>query len=294
MIINILIKKWITIWKKWKLVVTFGSQIISYMSAKKIPISVLCFTKLTNFQWQLIENFFENQEKRGRKRKKNIRHVVNGILKMVRTGAQWRNIDEVYGPWQSIYYYFRKWKKDGTWGRILKKLVENERIRQGKNAEPSAGAIDSQSVKKSSFISDDCGIDGNKKINGRKRSILVDTLGLPLVIHVGPANEHDGQAGLNILHQISDISGRMELIRADGTYKGEFKEAAFWYGYEVEISQKPESATGFVPQKGRWQVERSFSWFNGFRRLSKEYEKLAESSVAFIQLAFISIILARI
>lgn len=283
----------IAIWKKRKLVVTFGSQIISYMLAKKISIIVLCFTKLTNFQWQLIEKFFENQEKRGRKRKKNIRHVVNGILKMVRTGAQWRNIDEVYGPWQSIYYYFRKWKKEGTWGRILKLLVENERIRQGKNAQASASAIDTQSVKKGSFVSLDCGIDGNKKINGRKRSLLVDTLGLPLVIHVGPANEHDGQAGLNILHQISNISERMKLIRADGTYKGDFQNASFWYEYEVEITQKPESAKGFIPQKGRWQVERSFSWFNGFRRLSKEYEKLAESSVAFIQLAFISIILAR-
>lgn len=280
--------------KKGKLVITFGSQIISYMLAKKIPIKVLCFTKLTNFQWQLIEKFFENQEKRGRKRKKDTRMVVNAILKMVRVGGQWRNLDEVYGPWESIYYYFRKWKKDGTWGRILQKLVKDERVRQGKDAQASAGAIDSQSVKKSAFVSSDCGIDGNKKINGRKRSILVDTLGLPLVIHVGPANEQDGQAGLNILPQIRDISTRMELIRADGTYKGEFKDAAYWYGYEVEISQKPESTKGFIPQIGRWQVERSFSWFNGFRRLSKEYEKLAQSSVAFIQLAFISIILARI
>lgn len=293
MIINLFHYKGVEIWKKGKLVITFGYQIISYMQAKKIPIKVLCFTNLTNFQWQLVEKFFENQDKRGKKRKKNIRSVVNAILKIVRTGVQWRNIDEVYGPWQSIYYYFRKWKKDGTWGRILQELVANERIKRGRNAQASASAIDSQSVKKSAFVSLDCGIDGNKKINGRKRSILVDTQGFPLVIHVGPANEHDGQAGLNILHQIKAVSQRMSLIRADGTYKGEFEQAAFWYDYEVEITQKPESVKGFVPQKGRWQVERSFAWLNGFRRLSKEYEKLPESSVAFIQIAFIAIILAR-
>lgn len=99
-------------------------------------------------------------------------------------------MDKNYGPWQSIFYYFRKWKKEGTWGRILQELVVNERIARGKNGQSSAGAIDSQSVKKSSFVALDCGVDGNKKINGRKRSLLVDTLGLPLVIHIGPANEH--------------------------------------------------------------------------------------------------------
>ena len=105
--------------------------------------------------------------------------------------------------------------------------------------------------------------------------------------------KHDGQAGLNVLAQIKAVSDRLSLIRADGTYKGAFKEAAFWYDYEVEITQKPETPQGFVPQKGRWQVERTFGWLNFFRRLSKDYEKTTESSVAFVQLAFISIILAR-
>jgi putative transposase len=264
------------------------------MLQKKYPIKTLCFSKLTDFQWQLIKKLLENQEKRGRKREKDMRLVVNGILKVVRTGCQWRNTDESYGPWQSLYYYFRKWKLDGTWSRVLSQLVESERVRVGRSAKASAGAIDSQSVKKGAFISEDCGIDGNKKINGRKRTIFVDTLGLPLAIHVGAANEHDGQAGINILAQIQQSSDKMQLIRADAGYKGEFKEAAFWYNYEVEIAQKPESQKGFIPQAGRWQVERSFSWFNFFRRLDKDHEKTTASAVTFIQLAFISIILARI
>ncbi len=172
--------------------------------------------------------------------------------------------------------------------------MQKERERQGKLAQASAAAVDSQSVKKGSLISVETGIDGNKSVNGRKRHIAVDTLGLPLALHVSAANKHDGAEGIELLWQLDKASDRLSLIRADQAYKGDFTTCADYYQWKVEVTQKPESAQGFIPQTGRWQVERSFAWFNFFRRLSRDFEKTIESSVAFMQLAFIDIILARI
>ncbi len=250
------------------------------------------FTPLTNSQWEVIEKTIDN----GRKRKHSLRAVVNGILKITRTGTQWRNLEETplqYPAWESLCYYFRKWQQTGVWGTVLALLVEKERQRQGKQAKASAVAVDSQSVKKGSLISLDTGMDGAKNVNGRKRHLAVDTLGLPLALHVSAANRHDGQEGIELLWQLGQASDRLGLIRADKACRGEFTTCAGYYHWQVEVSQKPESAQGFVPQTGRWQVERSFAWFNFFRRLSREFEKTVESSLAFMQLAFIDIILAR-
>jgi len=172
-------------------------------------------------------------------------------------------------------------------------LVGKERVRQGREAGATAGAVDGQSVKKAGLISLDTGIDGNKKVNGRKRNIMVDTLGLPIAIFVCAANVHDGAAGIELLPLVGQTTKKLGLIRADKAYRGDFTEAAQWCGHTVELSQKPPTEKGFVPQKGRWQVERSFAWQNFYRRLAKDYEKTVESSVSFIQLAFISIILSK-
>jgi transposase len=250
------------------------------------------FTPLSNSQWKSIEKFVDT----GRKRENKLRRVVNAILKINRLGMQWRNLEEkphFYPPWQSVYYYFRKWQKAGIWGKILAVLVEKERLRQGRQRQPSAIAVDSQSVKKGSLISIETGIDGHKHVNGRKRHLAVDTLGLPLALHVSAANKPDGQEGIELLWQLEKATSRLALIRADHAYQGYFVECSDYYKWKVEITQKPESAQGFIPQTGRWQVERSFAWFNFFRRLSRDYEKTVESSVAFMQLAFIDILLAR-
>ncbi len=253
----------------------------------------------------------------GRKRKYSLTgppggRVVNALLKISRTGIRCgsppgRNLEEEpthYPPWEALYYYFRKWQKNGVFDAILAFFVEKERLRQGRSGQASAVAVDSQTgppggVKKGSLISLDTGIDGNKKVNGRKRPLAVDVLGLPLALHESAANEKDGQEGIELLWQLDKASKRLPLIRADHAYQGYFVECADYYKWKVEITQKPESQPGFVPQTGRWQVERSFAWsmhsaFNFFRRLSKDYEKTVESSVAFMQLAFMDIILARL
>lgn len=124
--------------------------------------------------------------------------------------------------------------------------------------------------------------------------MLGDTQGLPLAIPVLAANTANFIGGFEILAQIEKVKERLKLIRADQHYAKAFAEGAQWFDIEVEVSKKPNSEKGFVPQKGRWQVERSFSWMSFFRRLSKDYERLAESSVVFIQLMFFTIILARL
>lgn len=259
------------------------------MEKVKLNFKVKKFTNLSDAQWTIIQKFVDT----GRKIKKDLREVVNCILKVTRTGTQWRNIEEQYGAWESVYYYFRKWTKKGIWDDILRELVAKERVRQGKEAEPTAGAIDSQSVKKSGFITLNTGIDGNKYVNGRKRFLVVDTLGLPLAIFVCAANLFDSVAGIELLPLLDKSAKKLRLIYADSGFKGQFIEGAFWCKYAVEISQRPPSDKGFVPQKGRWQVERSFAWCNYYRRLAKDYEKTTESAVAFLQTAYISIILAK-
>jgi transposase len=249
------------------------------------------FRDLTDDQWALVSSHIVTP----RKRKSDLRQMLNAILKIVRTGVQWRNMDKAYGDWRLVYYYYQQWQKLGLITLILKDLVELERLRQGRKKSPSRVAVDSQSVKIAPFISSDKGIDGNKKINGRKRHIMVDSLGLPIAIFVSAANMNDGKAGFDLLWRAEKWDKDMVLlILADAAYRGEFVTASGYYNYTVDISQKPETTKGFVPQTGRWQVERSFAWLNFYRRLCKDYEKTVESAVTFIELAFISIILARL
>lgn len=261
------------------------------MQKKSLAFRRKKFRELTDSQWQIIEQLLDPNK---RKRKNSLREVLNAILKIASTGMQWRELDSKYPPWQTVFYYFQKWQKDGSFLLILRHLRKSLRLQLGRFAEASMVAIDSQSVKKGPFVSQDTGIDGNKNINGRKRHFAVDSLGLPLVIDVSAANQNDGVFGLELLWQLEQESKRLELIRADQAYIGVFQEAAAYYHWQVEISQKPESKKGFVPQKGRWQVERSFAWLNFFRRLDKDHEKTTQSAIAFNQIAFVSIILANL
>ncbi len=250
------------------------------------------FTELNDSQWEIVKKSLEIQ---GRKRKYPLRTIFNALLWLTRTGAQWRNMEGKYPCWQLIYYYFNKWNKTGVLSGLLNELVVGERKRRQMESHASTAAIDSQSVKKVGFITIETGIDGNKRINGRKRHLAVDKLGLPLAISVSAADVHGSTGGYDLLWQIEKNSKRMELVRADGAYRGELsKVVEQLYKWKMEITQKPEPQQGFVPQKGRWQVERSFAWLNFFRRLAKDYEKTTTAAMAFIQLTFLSIILARI
>lgn len=249
------------------------------------------FNLLTDIQWSLIESIVDIKAKTGRPRKANLRDVVNGLRYLACTGCQWRNIGSAYGNISVLRYYFDKWRCDGTWDLLQKTLVYLCRTEFGSNPEPTLAAIDSQSVKIVSFTKEEKGIDGNKKINGRKRHLVVDKYGLLLYIAVTAANVYDGSAGSDLLPHLKENYKELKTITADGAYKKTFELTAAELGIEVLISQKPESEKGFVPQKNRWQVERTISWLSFYRRISKDYEKKTENSVVMIQLAFISMVL---
>ncbi len=248
------------------------------------------FSEMTDSCWQFVEKIIDNK----RDRHHSLRTVVNAIFWINNTGSQWRNMESKYPPWQSVYYHFRQFKLRGIWDELLDRLAIEERKRQERNDTPSLLAVDSQSVKCVQFIGADTGIDGGKKINGRKRTILVDTLGIPWAVKVTSAGLSDNQAGIQALETLKGKVPRLQKIIADHGYKTTFIEHADKeYGWKIEIAQKPESVQGFVPQKNRWQVERSFGWLNFRRRLAKEYEKTVESSEAMLQIAYVTIFLNR-
>jgi putative transposase len=249
------------------------------------------FQEMTDSEWQFIENILNDK----RKRKHCLRTIINAIFWIVYSGSQWRCLDSKYPNYQSVYYHFTQFIEKDIWSEILSVLVERLRVKTGREKLPSLLAIDSQSVKTVQFTSESTGIDGNKKINGRKRTIFVDKLGLPLVIHVTAANISDNEAGVLALKKLEGKTERLKLIAADKGYKSTFvQEVQNKLNVEVEIAQKPESSKGFVPEKNRWQVERAFSYLNFRRRLFKDVEKTVKSSEAMITIAYISLIISHL
>ena len=251
------------------------------------------FNELTDAQWLIIGEHLPMI----RKRKSDLRAIINAIFYINRTGIQWRNLNVnggTYPYWQIVYYYFRTWTKLGIISDINTELVKLERLRQQRLVNPSANLIDSQSVKIAPFIPDDKGIDGAKKINGRKRHIITDTLGLIIGVIVTAANVHDGAAGSALFNFIIHKLKSTKCIFADGTYGGKFRKTVENEGIKLEIAARPESAKGFVPVKKRWAVERTFGWTNFFRRLSKDYERNVQNSESMIYLTQIQIILHRL
>lgn len=254
-------------------------------------IMVTQFKELTDSQWQVIQDLFPEQEYCDL----NLQLVLSAIFWISRTGSQWRNLDSKFPKWQSVYYHFRKWKKDGRFLLMNERLNEFERLNKKRNAKPSLVMIDSQTVKISALIKKETGYDGGKKIKGRKRHIVTDTLGLVIGVLITSASEADGKCGVELFSGIERLLVDVKKILADGSYGGVFQE--YVDGIiepELEISSRPPSEKGFVPIKFRWVVERTFGWFNFFRRLSKDYEKTPESSAAFVILANCAVILNRI
>ena len=250
------------------------------------------FQELTDSQWQVMAKIVDDH----RQRWHSLRTIVNAIFWLNYTGLQWRELNRLKGapPWQSVYYHFRQFKRRGIWEQLLDSLVVSERQRQQRKGTPSLVAIDSQSVRIMQFIEEETGLDANKKINGRKRNIAVDRLGLPWALAVTSAATSDNEAGKLVVDRLRGKVPRLEVIAADHGYKVSFVEHVEGeYGWRVDIAQKPESGRGFVPEKNRWPVERSFSWLNFRRRLFRDVEKTVESSEAMLQIAFISILSNR-
>ncbi len=249
------------------------------------------YERLTDDQWKVIKQFINWQ----RKRKIDLRDVFNAILFVTRSGLQWRCLEQTNFPdWQAVYYYFKKWDKEGTIYEINLALNQLERLQKGREPLPSLGLVDSQSIKLMPTCHIERGLDGNKKVNGRKRHILVDILGRIYDCHIHSANLHDSPQGCNLLNRCLDFGDRLETIMADKTYRGTFADAVEDCGMEFKIPHRPDGTKGFILEAKRWIVERSFAWLNFFRRVVIDYEKTIQSARAFVLLANISMILWRI
>jgi transposase len=248
-------------------------------------------TNLTDAQWQVIKNFIADVE---RKRKHDLRNIFNAIFYILKTGCQWRMLPKEFPKWQLVYYYFAKWRDTEEFEYINDMLRENVRKKLGRNASPSAGIVDSQSVK-TTRRGGLRGIDGNKKINGRKRHIVVDTLGFILAVIIHPANMHDSVGAELLLRKLKENFFGLKVIFADGGYRGELIEwAKNTLGYLLKIVMRTDNQKGFKVLPKRWIVERTFSWFENHRRLSKDFEYLLETSEAMIHLASIKLLLNKI
>lgn len=247
------------------------------------------FEKLTDSQWEVMADFLPVQ----RKRKLNLRDVVDAIRWVSEVGGQWRNLPDVFPAWDAVYYYFRRWIHNGTLEVLNVGLNVLRRNGEGKEDTPSLSCADSQSIKAAPFIKNDRGVDGNKKVNGRKRQVLVDTMGLVWAVFVHAANGNDSVFGCKLLERVYGIFERVEKILVDKGYEGQFMEMATAMGIEAEVSSRPPTERGFVPVKWRWVSERTFGWLNFFRRLSKDYEKTVESSEAWILWANCQMIISK-
>ena len=247
------------------------------------------FSELTDSQWAAISPYLNLR----RKRRHDLRHIMNALFYMVRTGCQWRNLPPNFPPWRAVNYYFERWKRDGLLLRINDKLNMLDRVRSERSAFPTLLCVDSQSVKLTPMIFEDRGIDSNKKVNGRKRQILVDTEGRLWRAFAHAANLHDGPAGRELLKDTQSFDRYLKKIMGDDAYKGVFAKKTQERGILFERASRPESVRGFVPIAKRWVVERTIAWRNFIRRIVKDYENTTQSSVAWLIFANMTIMLQR-
>ena len=256
-------------------------------------------SNLTNEQWELLCHLIPAAKPGGRPRTVDMQAVVNAILYVLCAGCAWRMLPHDFPAWKTVYHYFRAWRIDGTWEQINHKLHQWVRVSEDREASPSAAVLDSQSVKTATPAAIEVGYDAAKQVKGRKRHLLVDTLGLVLMVVVTAASIPEREGAKQVfarLAQVQNSFGRLVLIWVDGGYRGEdfMRWVMDTYHWIIAVVMRPEATKGFVPLPQRWIVERTFGWFNWCRRLSKDYEILPQTSEAFIYVANIRLMLRRL
>jgi putative transposase len=259
------------------------------MNTKQYP------TDLTDAQWTIIQDLIPEKRGRGRNRKVDLRRVVDAIFYRLRSSCQHRMLPHDFPPWQTVDHYFYKWQEDGTWERIHDALREQVR-HQDRPTERTTASVDSQSTD-SSGAREDRGFDGGKKLDGRKRHIIVDSLGLLLAVTITAGNVSDAAGGIACLEQMdAEDYPEVETIFGDHAYeKGGFPKVQEWKpGCALNVIARPENSEGFVKLPIRWVVERTNAWLTKNRRLCRSYEHTSRSEKAYVRLAMIHRMLRRL
>ena len=248
---------------------------------------------LTNAEWQQIESLFPPPSVVGFPRAVQIREVINAIFYWADNGIKWRALPHDFPPWQTVYGYYRRWVKTGLWKQINLTLIAKVRKAAGREESPTLGMIDSQSVEGHQKAGPQRGVDGFKKVKGRKRHIVVDVLGLVLNCVVGAANQVDVKAAPEVLLPVLKVYKTLKKILADQAYQGDLAEKIKQISdCLLELTKK--LGTGFVVQPWRWVVERTFAWLENARRLCRDYEELPENHEAVVYIVMIRLMLRRL
>jgi transposase len=252
-------------------------------------------TDISDDEWAFVAPYLTLLPEHARQRRHDLREVLNALRWMIRAGCPWRLIPHDLPPWHAVYDQARRWIASGCFEAIVHDLRKILRLVDGRDADPSAAIIDSRTVQSSCESGPRAGYDGYKRRNGSKVHMAVDTLGHLLALHVTPANEQDrAQVGV-LCERMQELTGEsINLMYADQGYTGEevFDEVA---GHKIilEVVKLPEAKKGFVLLPRRWVVERSFGWMARFRRLARDYERLATTLAGLHYVAFSMLMLQK-